>query len=264
MEPAAHNAAAAFPAVDILGLRVHVVNRAELVPFIVQRARAPGAACVDYVNIHACNLAQRDREFAAAINRAEVVFCDGFGVKVGARILGVDLGERMTPPDWIDELLAAGAAAGLRFYALGDEPGVAEAFVAAARARHPAATFCGTHHGFFDMAGAEGNAVLEAVRAAQADVVITGMGMPRQELWADRHGRDLGRGVILATGALFRWYAGLEQRAPRWMTDHGLEWLARLACKPRAHFRRYVVGNTRFMARVVRQRLARGPGQGKD
>jgi N-acetylglucosaminyldiphosphoundecaprenol N-acetyl-beta-D-mannosaminyltransferase len=120
------------------------------------------------------------------------------------------------------------------------------------RARHPGLAVAGTHHGFFQPGDAEDMALRARIRALRPDVIITGMGMPRQEYWADAVRPGLDHGVIIAAGALFRWYTGMERRAPRWMADHGMEWLHRLLSRPVRNFRRYVVGIPAFLWRVVR------------
>jgi N-acetylglucosaminyldiphosphoundecaprenol N-acetyl-beta-D-mannosaminyltransferase len=80
------------------------------------------------------------------------------------------------------------------------------------------------------------------------------MGMPKQELWAQRMVERLSPTVILATGAMFVWYTGTEIRKRNWLTDHGFEWLTRYVQHPVRHFRRYVLGNPLFLFRIVRQR----------
>jgi N-acetylglucosaminyldiphosphoundecaprenol N-acetyl-beta-D-mannosaminyltransferase len=251
----------AFPTVRLLGIRVTVIDPEGVVSEIARLIAGPGCSLVNNVNVNACNLAFENPEFRRILNESEVVFCDGFGVQLGARLLGLRLGRRMTPPDWMDLLFRRGAAEGWSFFFLGDEPGVAERFEACAKSRHPALRVAGCHPGFFEPGGAEDRAVTEAIRALRPDVVLTAMGMPRQEIWADRARGSLEHGVVIATGALFRWYTGMERRAPAWISDHGGEGLYRLARNPVRHFRRYVFGVPRFFLRVLRERVRGGvPG----
>jgi len=241
---------------DILGIKVDVIDRPGLLDRIEWLVAAGRPARVNNVNIHACNLAYDDAEFREILNASEGVFCDGFGVKLGAWLLGRRLGERMTPPDWIDALFELGARRGWRFYFLGDTEAVVGRFAETVRDRFPRMEVCGFHHGFFEIGGVEDGQVRMEINRLMPDVVLTAMGMPRQEKWAAAFLPEAGRGVFIATGALFRWYTGIERRCPHWMSDHGLEWLARLVQKPGTHFRRYVVGIPLFFGRVLKQRLA--------
>ncbi|WP_168432889.1 WecB/TagA/CpsF family glycosyltransferase [Pontiella sulfatireligans] len=208
-------------------------------------------ALVNNVNVHACNLAYEQPVFHSILNASEIVFCDGFGVKLGAWMMGKKLGQRMTPPDWIDELFLLCAEKGYSVFFVGDTKEVVERFAGQVQQRHPELKIAGWHHGFFECHGSESDGVVDMVSDSGADIIITGMGMPRQELWAWEAKSKVNKGVFIATGALFRWYTGIEQRAQKWVTDCGLEWLARLVTHPRTLFQRYVVGIPLFFFRIV-------------
>lgn len=251
--------------VRLLGIPIHPISPAQLVDTIVAwGAQSIGRPRRVYnVNVHAMNIAARDREFAAALQRADLVFCDGFGVKWGARLAGLHIPYRMTPPDWIDAFAAATAAARQSVFALGDEDGVAEAFQTLLAERHPGYQNAGAHHGFFAKSGPDNEAVIAAINAAAPTHLLVGFGMPLQEKWLEANAERLTAMVLIPVGALFRWYTGVEKRAPHWMTDHGLEWLARFLRHPVRHFARYAIGNPAFFARVAWARL-RGSATGND
>ena len=244
--------------VDVLGIPVHPVSPRELVATMVAWGNGTSTRRVYNVNVHAMNLACREADFRAALQRADLVFCDGFGVKWGASLLGHELPHRMTPPDWIDDFAAATARAGQSVYALGDESGVAASFQDLLTQRHPGYRSAGSHHGFFDREGPENEHVVAQINASGATHLLVGLGMPLQERWLEANASQLQPRVLVPVGALFRWYAGVEQRAPRWMTDRGLEWLARFLRHPVRHFRRYAVGNPLFLSRVLAARVRGG------
>jgi N-acetylglucosaminyldiphosphoundecaprenol N-acetyl-beta-D-mannosaminyltransferase len=240
---------------DILGVQVDIVDRPQLLAEIDRLADARKPALVHNVNVHACNLACRDPAFRDVLNASDLVFCDGFGVKLGARLLGKPLGERMTPPDWIDDLFKLCVQRRYSLYFLGDVDEVVHRFARTVQTRYPGLRITGWYNGFFDLAGDENQRILRELVRLRPDVILTGMGMPRQEKWARQASRCLGRGVFIATGALFRWYTGVERRAPRWMTATGFEWMARLVASPRRHFKRYVLGLPLFYVRILKQRF---------
>ncbi len=242
--------------VNILGVSVDVIDRAALLGKIDELAMAPRVSLVNNANVHACNLAFSDPEFLKILNTSEVVFCDGFGVKLAARLLGQKLGQRLTPPDWIDDLFRLCARKRYTVYFLGDTDAVVHQFAKTAQSRHPFLRVVGQRQGFFDLEGDAASQLANEIVRRRPDIILTGMGMPRQEKWAWQAKKRLGKGVIIATGALFRWYTGAEHRAPRWMTQHGLEWLARLVTAPRKQFKRYVVGLPLFYFRILRQRVS--------
>ncbi len=248
-----------FRVVNVLGVAVHAVDVDSLVSWMVARMERRERTVVCYVNAHAHNLASDDPWFREFLNAADVCFCDGFGVMLGARLLGARLPERLTPPDWIDRLAAACAARGQRAFLLGGAPGVAEQAAAMLGARHPGLAIAGTHHGFFDKTpGSPASAAVVAqIEAAAPDLLCVGFGMPLQERWIADHAERLRASVIMPVGAMLDYVAGVVPRAPRWLTDRGLEWAGRLVIEPRRLWRRYLLGNPRFLARVVRARFTR-------
>jgi N-acetylglucosaminyldiphosphoundecaprenol N-acetyl-beta-D-mannosaminyltransferase len=245
--------------INILGIQVDVIDQPQLLAEIDRLAAAQRPALINNVNVNACNIAYADPEFREILNGSEVVFCDGFGVKVGARLLGKTLGQRMTPPDWIDDLFKLCVRRRYCLYFLGDTDEVVSRFALQVKEKYPALRVVGQHEGFFALDGDANSRLMNEIQRLGPDIILTGMGMPRQEKWAWQAKQRLGKGVVIATGALFRWHTGYELRAPRWMTQYGMEWLARLATSPRKHFKRYVIGLPLFFFRILKQRFGKSP-----
>jgi N-acetylglucosaminyldiphosphoundecaprenol N-acetyl-beta-D-mannosaminyltransferase len=235
-----------------MGIPIHPVTATQLVDIIVHWGSGTEFRRVYNVNVHAMNLAEEQPDFKRFLQHADLVFCDGFGVKLMAKVAGIDIPERMTPPDWIDDFAEKAANRGLSVFALGDEDGVAAQFLDLLRSRHPRLIVAGSHHGFFAKSGPENDAIIETINKSGATFLFVGFGMPLQERWIEQNAHALQVKVALPVGALFRWYAGYEKRAPRWVTDLGLEWLARFIRHPVRLFKRYAVGNPLFAARVLR------------
>lgn len=219
---------------------------------IAERRRA----MVLYANVHGINLAQSDRYLQAAYRKADLVFCDGQGVRLGARLLGCDIPERYTPPDWIDLLAGRCADQDYRIFLLGTETSYVEQAAERLRERFPG-LHVGAHHGFFDHNGDENAAVCERINAFAPDIVLVGMGMPRQEYWIAANAALLDAPVVVAVGALFDYMSQRVQRGPRWLTDNGFEWATRLWYEPRRLWRRYLLGNPLFLWLVICERIRR-------
>jgi N-acetylglucosaminyldiphosphoundecaprenol N-acetyl-beta-D-mannosaminyltransferase len=249
-----------IPTEELLNIQISVISPSGLIVAINDWVQSGKSILINNVNVHACNLACEQPAFRDVLNRSDIVFCDGFGVKLAGWMTGRRLGQRMTPPDWIDELFSMCMQKGYSVYFLGDESEVVQQFVGEVKRRFPELIIAGHHDGFFDPAGEENEQLLEDIAESEADIILTGMGMPRQEYWAWEAKSRLPKGVIIATGALFRWYTGYEKRAPQWMTNYGLEWLSRLLRCPRRHFKRYVIGLPLFYGRVIRWHWFRRKG----
>lgn len=247
-------------AVSVLGVRIHILPVEGLLSTLEQIVRRGGRAIIANVNVHAMNLSYELPWFRRFLNQCELVFCDGFGVKLGARLLGYRIPHRYTPPDWIGRLAETACRSDLTLFFLGARPGVAEKAALQLRERFPTLRIVGTHHGYFDKTpgGKENEAVVEAINAVKPNILIVGFGMPLQERWLMVNWDRIEANVALPGGAVFDYVSGELRRAPRWMTDHGLEWLGRLLIEPRRLWRRYLVGNPRFFWRVLKQRLKWG------
>ena len=211
-------------------------------------------------NAHCLNLCHEDEGLRRFFAAADVVFCDGVGVRLAARMLGDELPERITYADWLPRLAALAEERGFSLFFLGARPGVAREAARRLEASHPGLKIAGVRHGYFDhRAGSpENGAVVAEVNAARPDVLLVGLGMPLQERWLMENRRRLDVGVALTGGAVFDYASGRLRRGPCLLTDNGLEWLARLIVEPRRLWRRYLLGNPLFLARVLAQRWREG------
>jgi len=212
------------------------------------------------VNAHGLNLCHGDEELRRFFAAADVVFCDGAGVRLAARILGGRLPERITYADWLPRLAALAEERGFSLFFLGARPGVAGKAARRLRKAHPHLKIVGVRHGFFDhRAGStENGEVVAEINAARPDILLLGLGMPLQERWLMENHRGLDFGVALTGGAVFDYASGRLRRGPRLLTDNGFEWLARLLVEPGRLWRRYLFGNPLFLARVLAQRWREG------
>ncbi len=238
-----------------MGIPIHPVSPSQVVRILVQWGQGDKLRRVYYVNVHTMNIAHEQVDLRRALEKADFVFCDGFGVKWMAKILKLNIPWRIAAPDVMEEFAGEVAKRGQKAFALGDENGVAARFGELLASRHPGYGNAGSYHGFFEKTGPENDAVVQMINESGADYLFVGFGTPLQERWIEANSHRLRVKVVFAVGALFRWYVGLETRAPHWMADNGLEWLHRLSRHPLRHFRRYVVGNPALLARVLRARF---------
>jgi N-acetylglucosaminyldiphosphoundecaprenol N-acetyl-beta-D-mannosaminyltransferase len=203
-----------------------------------------------YVNAHVLNLSREYPQLRAALEHADLVYCDGYGVRLAAKALDVEIPHRMTGADWIWDLATLCEAAGHSLYLLGSEPGFAQEAAARLRQRYPRLNVTGSHHGYFEPGSPHADRVVEDINARKPDIVLVGMGTPRQELWAEQTAARLDCDVVWTVGALFDIVSGRVPRAPHWLADNGLEWIFRLAIEPQRMWRRYLLGNPVFLSRV--------------
>lgn len=245
--------------VRILGVPVDPLTVEELHARIAGFVEGREHALVLHANAHGLNLCYRDGRLRRILDRAEIVFCDGAGVMLAARILGRRIPERITYADWTWRLAEFAEERGFSLFFLGAHPGVAEQAAGRLRERFPNLRIAGVQHGYFDRStgSPENEAVVKEINAARPDLLLVGFGMPIQEYWLDENWERIGASVALTGGAVFDYVSGELKRGPRLLVDNGLESVARLIVEPRRLWRRYVVGNPLFLLRVLKQRFAR-------
>jgi N-acetylglucosaminyldiphosphoundecaprenol N-acetyl-beta-D-mannosaminyltransferase len=214
-------------------------------------------ASVNNVNIQALNISYHLPWFRHFLNDSKITFCDGFGVILASRILGFNLKNRNTPPDWMASLAQTYVLNRNTIGLIGSRPGIAEKAARILQEQAPGSEIVFTHHGYFDKSPGhpENEAVISSINQASPDILFVGFGMPMQEKWIMENFDRLNVKVFLPVGAAFDYISGNVPRAPRWMTDHGLEWLGRLIIEPRRLWKRYLIGIPLFYFRVLKQKF---------
>lgn len=243
--------------INILGVQVHPLTMAELNERISDLIERNAHAQVLNVNVHCLNLAHKQPWLRDLLNHAEIVFCDGAGVILGARLLGQHIPERITYADWFWHLGELAETRGYSLYFLGAKPGIAQKAAEKMTERFPQLRIAGVRDGYFDKdpGSAENEAVIREINNLSPDILVLGMGMPLQERWLNDNWGRLDARIGLTGGAVFDYISGDLQRAPAWMTDNSMEWLGRLIIDPGRLWRRYLIGNPQFLFRVLKERL---------
>jgi N-acetylglucosaminyldiphosphoundecaprenol N-acetyl-beta-D-mannosaminyltransferase len=194
--------------------------------------------------VNSLALLQRRPELARFYSRADLVFIDGMAVVLLGRLLRRPFRRehRLAELDFMDDVFAVAEREGWRVAHLGSaEPVLGRARLRVLR-RFPRLDLL-TVGGYFDPApgGQENERVLQELRAYRPDLLLVGMGMPRQELWLDANAHALPPCVVLTVGGLFGYLGGDRPTAPRVLGRWGLEWAFRLATEPGRLWRRYLV-----------------------
>jgi alpha-1,3-mannosyltransferase len=236
----------------ILGVPISVSTASQVVELLDARFECGNSTIVAFANAHLLNIASRD-ERLRTILRKSLVFNDGIGVDIASHVLyGSAFPENLNGSDFTPRYLQ-NTRHSYRIFLLGSRPGVAE------RAREFLSRSCPQHfivgccHGYFQ----KGDTVkiLNMIKASNADIILVGMGNPRQELWLADNLEATGCRLAFGVGALFDFVTGQVRRAPPSMRSARLEWVYRLIQEPKRLWQRYLVGNLLFIVRVLGQRL---------
>lgn len=241
----------------VLGVNISISTLPEIFLDVTQRIKYKEKSVIAYANIHALMLAHKDKRFCDFLNSSTYVICDGFGVKLAASILDQPSPPRNTPPDWIEKLSALSENEGYSMYFIGGKLGIAEKSAIILRRHFPDLKICGTHDGYFnkEMQSNENLKVITEISKNAPDILIVGFGMPIQEFWIEENWDKLNFNVAILVGAMFDYISGETKRAPKWMTDHGLEWLGRLIIEPKRLWHRYLIELPYFFFLVFKEKI---------
>lgn len=229
--------------------QLHVVADENAVQRLLEHLATPSKATVlGFVNAHAMNLVVRDGAYCQALSAADVLLRDGSGMAILYRGLGLEPGLNMNGTDFIPRLLAAYRGRKVAFW------GTRQPYLRQA-VQHCADTFgvapVSVHDGFATV-----DTYLQLAREHQPELIVLGMGMPKQEAVAAQLAGISGPCLIVCGGAILDFLGGKVSRAPGWLRAVGGEWLYRLCREPRRLFMRYVVGNPLFLLRTLLYRRA--------
>ncbi len=245
------------PRVRLFGIELDPLTMSQAVERLHQWTEINDGQCRYVVTPNADHavMFQENEALRGAYADAGLVLVDGIPLLWAAKLLSRPIPERVPGSDLVPALFAAAARrfqAGprqngslrrsLRVYLLGAAPGVAERAAALIEASWPAVRVVGCSSpqpGFERLPGAN-EAILERIAAAEVDVLVVGLGAPKQELWVHEHRTRIAAPVALCVGATIDFLAGEKRRAPVWMRRVGLEWLHRLASEPRRLAKRYL------------------------
>lgn len=232
--------------ITLFGMSIDSLDMKSSVDTLLKWCQTPRERSCLYVvtpNVDHAVMYQSNPALREAYADASLVLADGAPVVWASRLLGRTLPERVAGSDLAPALFKRANAEGvsLKVFLLGAAPGVAERAAANIVNRWPETEIVGTLSPpmGFERDAAENERIVAAVAAAQPDLLIVGLGAPKQELWVHSQAPRLEAKVALCVGATIDFLAGERSRAPRWMRRVGLEWLHRLSSEPGRLAKRY-------------------------
>ncbi|UCH12361.1 MAG: WecB/TagA/CpsF family glycosyltransferase [Candidatus Omnitrophota bacterium] len=233
---------------SILGIGIDRLTVSEVLEKVKDFVREKGPHEIFYVNADCINRSFLDENYRRIIKNADLVYPDGMGVVWTSRYTDNPLPERVNLGDFMPKLCNLCQKQDFSIFILAGAEGVAEKAARNLRKNFPKLRIAGTHHGYFS--DDEEERIIEKINNSNCDILLVGMGVPKQEEWIDKNKYRLNVPVLWGVGALFDYYSLRLKRAPVWVRRLGLEWLFRLILEPSRLWRRYMLGNIFFIWRI--------------
>jgi N-acetylglucosaminyldiphosphoundecaprenol N-acetyl-beta-D-mannosaminyltransferase len=207
-----------------------------------------------FLNAHCFNVAQKDSQYADALKETDILLNDGIGLKIASFFTSVRFQENLNGTDLIPKIIALASQNGKNVFFFGGKPGIAKKAAKNVKSKFPDINISGTHSGYFE--SNEERLLLQEIDSLKTDLLIVGMGVPKQEIWIKNNKKHLKNvKLIIAGGAIIDFLSEEIERAPLWMRKTGLEWVYRLILEPRRMWKRYLVGNLVFFYHILRLKL---------
>lgn len=240
--------------VSILGVSFQPLPPEQAVAAIRAMIASRGTHQVVLANAHTLNMAHQDPAYRQILQQASLRLRDGVGVELAAKLMGRRLPHNFVGTDFVPYLLSQLGSEGVRIFLYGAQPGVAAAAAEVLARGCPGTQIVGVEHGYVDT-----ETVVRRVRGTAPDLLLVALGNPLQEEFIAAHLPRLNVRVAIGVGALFDFLAGRVRRAPEWVRRMRAEWIFRLCVEPGRLWRRYIMGNPKFIWRVVKARMQLEP-----
>lgn len=228
-----------------------------------------GKLLINTINAHSFNTAKKDKLFAEALTNGDALIPDGVSIVKACkwikaksqpkeRIAGWDLfffEMNKLEKESEERSMKGEESKCLTVMFMGSSQKVLDLIVKRAAVDYPhlkVVTYSPPYKPEFS--DEDNKAIIDAINAANPDLLWIGMTAPKQEKWTYSHWNELNIHCHVGTiGAVFDFFAGTVERAPLWWQEHGLEWLYRLIKEPKRMWRRYIIGNTLFLWNMTKE-----------
>ena len=198
------------------------------------------------INASKVNLMEKDLKLRKIVNSCPLINADGASIVWAAKRLGIPLKERVTGCDLFQKLVAVAEKKGYKIYLFGAKEEVVKKVKAIFEEKYPDIQIVGYRNGYFTEA--DEPEIVKDMAESGADMMFVAFSSPKKEYWVNKYIKQLNIPFVMGVGGSFDIVAGVTERAPKWWQDHGLEWLYRFIQEPRRMWKRYIIGNAKFIA----------------
>ncbi len=230
----------------ILNTYVNAISMDETITEVEKIIKAGKPTQHVVINALKVNLMNENAELQKIVNACPLINADGASIVWAAKKLGVPLTERVAGIDLFENLVKLAAEKGYKIYLFGAKEEVVRKVKKIFEEKYPMLQIVGVRNGYFTEA--DEPEIVKNMAESGADMMFVAFSSPKKEFWINKYLNDLHIPFVMGVGGSFDVVAGVTDRAPKWMRDHGLEWFYRFIQEPRRLWNRYVVGNWKFVA----------------
>lgn len=238
--------------VTILGTDIDALNVAQTIELVEQYVIQKEPLHLIGVNADKINAMAKNERLRRIVNNCGIINADGASVVLASRFLKKDLPERVAGIDLMEKLVVLSQVRGYRVYLLGARQEVVDKTAEVLQNRYPDLKIVGVHNGYFKEE--DWPHISQELKNADPDFVFVGITSPLKEYLVEYLQSAGHRCVFMGVGGSFDVISGNISRAPMWVQRLNMEWFYRMLQEPRRLFKRYFVGNWKFIAAVLKEK----------
>lgn len=239
---------------QILNTYVNAISMDETIDLVedIIKGRVPTQHVV--INASKVNLMEKDKGLQKIVNQCPLINADGASIVWAAKKLGIPLNERVTGIDLFLKLIELANEKHYKIYLFGAKEEVVVKVKQIFEEKYPNLIIAGYRNGYFKENDEE--EIVRNMSESCADMMFVAFSSPKKEYWVNKYLQQLNIPFVMGVGGSFDVVAGITDRAPLWMQNHGLEWFYRFIQEPRRMWKRYIVGNAKFVALTYKTKFS--------
>lgn len=210
---------------------------------------------IHHVVINAAKVvnAQKDMELKKSIVDCDIINADGMAIVWASRFLRRPLPERVAGIDLMESLVGLAAQKKYRIFFLGAKEEIVKKVVEVYSSKYGSEIIAGYRNGYFNKE--EEQTIAGQIAASKANILFVAMSSPKKEIFLNTYKNSISASFIMGVGGSFDVVAGFVKRAPLWMQKAGLEWFYRVLQEPGRMWKRYLVGNSKFIYLILKEKM---------
>jgi len=239
----------------IMNTYVNAINMQQTIDYVEKIIAEGNPTQHVVINASKINLMEDDSKLAQIVNSCPLINADGSSVVWAAKRLGIPLKERVTGCDLFQELVAVSARKGYKIFLFGAKEEVVTKVKKIYETQYPNIQIVGYRNGYFTEA--DEPEIVKQMQDSGADMMFVAFSSPKKEYWVNKYLNEVNIPFVMGVGGSFDIVAGVTKRAPVLFQKHGMEWLYRFIQEPRRMWKRYIIGNVKFIALTYKYKFAK-------
>jgi N-acetylglucosaminyldiphosphoundecaprenol N-acetyl-beta-D-mannosaminyltransferase len=244
------------PKISLLKTNIHNLSMQDTLALVEQAIAENKQLHHMVVNAGKLVILQKDDELRESVNSADIINADGQAVVWASKFLGVPLKERVAGIDLMANLVELAHQKQYKIYLLGAKEEIVSKLAEIYTSQYGSEILAGYRNGYFNEM--DECSIVEDIVNSGAHMLFVAMTSPKKENFLYRHKTQLSSvNFIMGVGGSFDVFAGKTKRAPLWMQKIGMEWFYRFLQEPKRMWKRYLIGNTKFLFLVLKEKFRR-------